>query len=122
VARSKVDPERAREQHAAAAFRAYATRRGLNKTWDQLDAESRDAWKVAADEVSSAVWAKLDQEETTLAILKLAMRDALTDDHISQLVIMFTGPGGLPGKVRLIVAPERISMPLSQPLEGRHDG
>jgi hypothetical protein len=122
VARSKVDPERAREQYAAAAFRAYAARRGLNKTWEQVDADSREAWKLASDEVASAILGTLDQEETFLAFLKLAMRDALTEDHISQLVTMFVGPGGLPGKVRLIVTPDRISMPFARPLEGRHDG
>lgn len=119
--RSKVDPAKARAQTAAAAFRQYARAKGLNKTWDQLDAESREAWMLASDEVASAILGTLDQEETFLAFLNLAMRDALTEDHITQLVTQFTA-GGLPGKVRLIIAPDRISMPFGGPLQGRHDG
>lgn len=117
--RSKVDPAKAREQTAAAAFRVYAQHKQFNKTFDQLDAESREAWML--DEVAAAILGTLDQEETFIAFLKLAMRDALTEDHISQLVTQFT-TGGLPGKVRLIIAPDRISMPLAAPLQGRHDG
>ena len=119
--RSKVDPAKAREQYAAAAFRAYAAHKQLNKTWEQLDAESREAWMRASDEVGAAILGTLDQEETFLAFLKLAMRDALTEDHISQIVTQFQA-GGLPGKVRLIIAPDRISMPFAAPLQGRHDG
>lgn len=120
--RSKVDPAKARAQNAAAAFRVYALEKGINKTFDQLDAQSREAWMRASDEVAASILGTLDEEETFLAFLKLAMRDALTEDHISQLVTMFVGPGGLPGKVRLIIAPDRISMPFAAPLQGRHDG
>lgn len=119
--RSKVDPDKARTQYAQAAFSVYARKRNLNKTWEQLDAESKEAWKAAADEINSAILSTLDEEETFLLMLKLAMRDALQDDHISQLVTMFVGRGELPGKVRLIIAPERISMPFKDPLKGQHD-
>jgi len=116
--RSKVDPKRARENYARVAFAAYAKKKQLNKTWEQLDADSREAWCCATDEALSSFSGTLDQEETFLLMLKLAMRDALTEDHISQLVTMFVGAGGLPGKVRLIIAPDKISMPFSQPLQG----
>ena len=105
--KSKVDPEKVRQQHAQAAFGAYAKRRGLNKTWEQLDAESRAGWLEAVDEVACALLADLDAEETFIMLLKQAMRDALAEDHISQLLTQFTGRGGLPGKIRLIVAPDR---------------
>lgn len=121
VTRKKADPQKAREQYAQAAFGAYARRRKLNKTWEQLDAEAKDAWCEAADEVNSAIVSTLDQEETFFLMLKLAMKDALTDDHISQLITMFVGRGGLPGKVRIIIAPEKISIPFAAPLEGKHD-
>lgn len=117
----KPDPQVARERYAQAAFRAYAAKRGLNKTWEQLDAEGKAAWCEAADEVASAVVSTLEQEETFLMLLKLAMRDALTDDHITQLQTAFVGRGGIPGKVRLIVCPDRMSMQFATPLQGRHD-
>lgn len=120
--RSEVDPQKARDQHAQVAFRAYARALTLNKEWSQLAADTREAWCCAADDIASALFAMLDGEETFLLMLKLAMRDALTEDHISQLVTQFTSAGGLPGRVRLIVAPDRISMPFAAPLEGRHDG
>lgn len=120
--RSHVDPQKARESYARAAFCAYAKRRGLNKTWEQLDADSKAAWCEATDEVAAALVSTLEEEETFLMLFKMAMRDALTDDHISQLVTAFTGRGGIPGKVRVIVAPDRISMPFSAPARGKHDG
>lgn len=116
------DPEITRQQYAQAAFRAYANRRGLNKAWEQLDAESRAAWCEVVDEVCTALIGTLDSEATFLMLLKQAMRDALTDDHITQLLTMFTGRGGLPGKIRLIVAPEKMSYEFGGPLVGRHDG
>jgi hypothetical protein len=119
--KSTVDPAKAREQMAQAAFRAYSRRTGISKEWHQLPVESREGWMLACDEIGSAIVGTLDQEETFFVFLKLAMRDALTEDHITQLVTQFV-TGGLPGKVRLIVAPDRISMPFAQPLEGRHDG
>jgi len=120
--RSKVDPEKAREQWAAAAFGAYAKKRGLNKSWEQLDADSRAAWCEAVDEMHGSFFADLEEQDTFITMLKLAMRDALTEDHITQLVTAFAGRGGIPGKVRLIIAPDRISMPFAEPLRGRHDG
>jgi hypothetical protein len=120
--KSKVDPQKAREQNAAAAFRAYANKRGLNKTFEQLDADAKEAWCEAADEVAAAILGTLDSEETFIALLKMAMRDALTEDHITQLQTQFSGRGGLPGKIRLIVAPDRMSMSFGGPLQGRHDG
>lgn len=120
--KKKVDPEIARQRNAEAAFRVYAKTKGLNKEWSQLDAASKEAWCQASDEIASSLFAELDEEETFLLMLKLAMRDALTDDHISQLQTMFVGRGGLPGRVRIIIAPDRISMPFAAPLQGRHDG
>lgn len=121
--KSKVDPQKAREQWAQVAYRAYAASMKLNKGWSQLAAETKEAWCRASDDMSSALVATLDQEETFIFFLKLAMRDALTEDHISQLVTIFN-PSSLvpPGKVRLIIAPDKISMPFSAPLQGRHDG
>ncbi len=115
----KVDPEVARQQNAEAAFRVFAKAKGLNKEWSQLDAESKEA--QASDEIAASILAELDQEETFIALLKMAMRDALADDHISQLQSMFVGRGGLPGRVRIIVAPDRMTRQYAEPLQGKHD-
>lgn len=122
--KSKVDPEKVREQNAAAAYGAFAARKGISKEWHQLDADSRDAWKVATDVIAGSILSKLDEEETFLVILKLGMRDALLEDHISQVTTQFvTGNVLIPtGKIRLIIAPDKISMPFAEPLRGRHDG
>lgn len=120
--KSQLDPQKAREQYAQAGFSAYAKRRSLNKTWEQLDADAREAWCEAADAIGSAYVATLDDEATFLMLLKMAMRDALTEDHITQLQTMFAGRGGLPGKVRILIAPDRMSMQFGGPLQGKHDG
>lgn len=121
--RSKVDPERVREDRAAAAFRRYAIAKKLNKEWAHLDAESKEAWKQAGDEVAASLFAELEEEEVFITFLKLGMCDALKEDHISQLVTQFIAPGplGISGKVRLIIAPDRISMPFAAPLRGKVD-
>lgn len=119
--RSKLDPGKVRDNYAQAGFRAYALRRGLNKTWEQLDADTKEAWRCAVDEIGSAYTAELESEETFLLMVKLAMRDALTEDHISQFVTKFRG-AGLPGKVRILIAPETMSLDFGGPLQGKHDG
>lgn len=122
--KSKVDPQKVRDQNAAAAYGAYASRKGISKEWHQLDADSRDAWMIATDVIAGSLLATLDEEETFLVMLKLGMRDALLEDHMSQIVVQFvTGNVLIPtGKVRLLIAPDKISMPFAEPLKGRHDG
>ena len=116
----KPDPEKVREQRAEAAFIAYAKSKGLNKSWLHLDAESKKAWKCASDEIASAILSELDGEETFLAMLKMAMQDAVMEDHITQLKTAFSAAPTRP--IRLIVCPELMPYDFGDGLKGKHDG